>query len=88
MLIEQLYWKTLWSRTVRSVESSTRYQGPSAQEYAAFQRCRAKRANAQFITYARSSFALPSKDFHGLREYSGHLVGQNGGERTILQTTM
>ncbi len=57
MPIEQLYWKTVWNRSVRDQDQSIRHRLPSREEREAFQNRLAKLANARFIMYAQQRFA-------------------------------
>ena len=57
MLIEQLYWKTVWNRAVRNQDQGIRHRMPSREEQEAFQNRLAKLANARFIMYAQQRFA-------------------------------
>ena len=57
MPIEQLYWKTVWNRSVRDQDQSIRHRMPSLEEREAFQNRLAKLANARFIMYAQQHFA-------------------------------
>ena len=51
MLIEQLYWKTVWNRAAHIVDSSIHHQQPGITEQTAFEQRLAKLAHAQFVTY-------------------------------------